>query len=62
MICGTLFSLFCLVTYGKVTPGLGVFIDKEMDRREVWMEEGGDAQSMDAAAVFFQEHNGYTVV
>ena len=62
MICGTLFSLFRLVTYGKATPGLSVFIDKEMDRREVWMEEGGDAQSMDVAAVFFPEHNGYTVV
>jgi hypothetical protein len=57
----TLF-LFCLVTYGHVTSGLGVFVDKEMDRHEVWMKVGGASQGMDVAAVFYPEHNGYTVV
>jgi hypothetical protein len=50
------------VTYGHVTSGLGVFVDKEMDRHEVWMKVGGASQGMDVAAVFYPEHNGYTVV
>ncbi len=39
-----------------------MFVEKEMERQEVWVAEGGNPTEMDKSVVFYPETRGYQVV